>query len=343
MLETFYGFSGNPFLVNPDPSLYFESKGHRQAHASLTYGVLQGEGFMVMTGEIGAGKTTLVRTLLRELDPSVVLAVQLVSTQLDSDDLLRAVALAFGLPVENTTKASLLGTIETFLSSLVRQHRRALLIVDEAQNLGARAMEELRMLSNFQLGDHSMLQSILVGQPELRRLMGDPSMRQLRQRIIASCHLGPLDPAETRAYIEHRLHQVGWKGDPSFEPRVFEAVHLSTGGIPRRVNLLCSRMLLRAYLAHEHKIGLANVTEAANEVSEDIGNETPVSNVPASPSATELRTGDVVRPFIVSSITARLDRLEKNVNTVLELVRAMASSDDRTRAGGNNGNKAKRA
>lgn len=254
MYESFYGLTGKPFQLNPDPSFFFGSKGHSSAYSYLKYGVFQSEGFIVVTGEIGAGKTTLVRTLLEELDPRKVVAVQLVSTQLEADDLLRSVATAFGLPVRGTDKAQLLATIEAFLTSLVTEHKRALLVVDEAQNLSPRAMEELRMLSNFQLGDRALLQSFLVGQPELRELLRGPSMQQLRQRVIASYHLGPMDEDETRGYIEHRLHRVGWKDDPSFDPAVFPSIYRATGGIPRKINLLCNRLLLASYLADRKSV-----------------------------------------------------------------------------------------
>ncbi len=205
MYESFYGLTGKPFQLNPDPSFYFGSRGHKRAFAYLEYGLYQSEGFIVITGDIGAGKTTIVRSLLEQLDTAKVVAVQLVSTQLDADDMLRAVAAAFGLPVKSGDKATLLASLEAFLCQLAVDKKRALLIVDEAQNLTPRAMEELRMLSNFQFGDQALLQSFLVGQPELRGIMQSPQMQQLRQRVIASYHLGPLDKAETRAYIEHRL------------------------------------------------------------------------------------------------------------------------------------------
>ncbi len=212
MYESFYGLSGKPFQLNPDPSFYYGSRGHKRAFAYLEYGLYQSEGFIVITGEIGAGKTTIVRSLLEQLDPAKVVAVQLVSTQLDADDMLRAVGAAFGIPVKSVDKAVLLASLEAFLCQLAVDKKRALLIVDEAQNLSQRAVEELRMLSNFQLGDQALLQSFLVGQPELRAMMQSPQMQQLRQRVIASYHLGPLDRAETQAYIEHRLKHVGLEG-----------------------------------------------------------------------------------------------------------------------------------
>lgn len=335
MYESFYGLSANPFQLNPDPSFFFASKGHRKAHAYLRYGVFQREGFIVITGEVGAGKTTLVRAVLNELDPNGVVAAQLVSTQLEADDLLRAVAISFGLPTKGAGKAELLAAIEAFLTSLVAQNRRALLIVDEAQNLSARAMEELRMLSNFQIGDRALLQSFLVGQPELRDLMRGASMQQLRQRIIASYHLGPMEPDETRGYIEHRLRLVGWKGDPAFDPQVFPTLHQATGGIPRRLNSLVGRILLGAYLAESHTIGRGSVAEAIDELKVELGADEPLPATSLTDVVAEAnRTATVLRPFMASSIAARLDRLERSVNEVLEWVRSMGAPERRPRVAG---------
>ncbi len=331
MYESFYGLTGKPFQLNPDPSFFFGSKGHSSAYSYLKYGVFQSEGFIVVTGEIGAGKTTLVRALLEELDARKVVAVQLVSTQLEADDLLRSVATAFGLPVRGTDKAQLLATIEAFLTSLVTEHKRALLVVDEAQNLSPRAMEELRMLSNFQLGDRALLQSFLVGQPELRELLRGPSMQQLRQRVIASYHLGPMDEEETRGYIEHRLRRVGWKDDPAFDPSVFASIYRATGGIPRKINLLCNRLLLAAYLVEKHAIDAADAEAVIDEMRAEGGVDAPAQPPPSSqPIADDgARADNVVRPFALSAIAARLDRLEKTVNAMHELLRSMAGSPDR--------------
>src|SRR3984893_13637299 len=222
MYESFYGLTGKPFQLNPDPAFFFGSRGHKRAFAYLQYGLYQSEGFIIITGEIGAGKTTIVRSLFEQLDTQKVVPAQLVSTHLDADDMLRAVGIAYGLPVKTVSKAVLLGSLEGFFCRLAMDNKRALLIVDEAQNLTPRAIEELRMLSNFQLGDQALLQSFLVGQPELRAMMQGEQMQQLRQRVIASYHLGPLDKGETRGYIEHRLKHVDWKDDPKFDPACFD-------------------------------------------------------------------------------------------------------------------------
>ncbi|MEX8500662.1 XrtA/PEP-CTERM system-associated ATPase, partial [Leptothrix ochracea] len=290
MYEAHFGFSGPPFQLNPDPSFYFNSRGHGSALAYLRYGVIQQEGFIVVTGEIGAGKTTLVRTLLDELDPAKVLAAQIVSTQLDSGDLLYAVIAAFGIPSQGSTKAQLIGSFEAFLTNVAMQGRRALLIVDEAQNLSLAAIEELRMLSNFQLGNHALLQSFLIGQPELRKLIESPSMEQLRQRITASCHLGPLSPDETRAYIEHRLHHVGWRDRPVFMDGVFEAIYRWTGGIPRRINRMCNRILLAAFIEGQDHIDPGLIEHTANELRNEMGETSfhPV-DLPVAPPKSTLR------------------------------------------------------
>lgn len=271
MFESHFGLTGPPFQLNPDPSFFFESRGHGSALAYLKFGAHQGEGFIVVTGEIGAGKTTLVKTLLASLDRSRLVAAQVVSTQLESGDLLRTILTAFGVAAAGTTKAHLIATLEGFLTAVAAKGRRALLIIDEAQNLDRGAVEELRMLSNFQLGNQGLLQSFLVGQPELRVLLQSKSMEQLRQRVIASCHLGPLDREETRAYIEHRLRHVGWVSNPTFDDRAYEQIHHWTGGIPRRINRLCNRLLLGAYLDNHETITAASVDRTAIDLGTELG------------------------------------------------------------------------
>ena len=273
MYESFYGFSAKPFQLNPDPSFYFASRGHRRAMAYLEYGLHQSEGFIVITGDVGAGKTTLVRSLLQKLDADKIVAGQLVSTQLDADDILRLVSAAFGLPNKGQEKADMLLALEMFLVSVAAKGKRVLLLVDEAQNLTPRALEELRMLSNFQIGEHSLLQSFLIGQPEFRETMRTPEMLQLRQRVLASYHLGPLDLEETRAYIEHRLNHVGWSGSPNILPDAFQAIFEFSGGVPRRINTLCDRLLLSGFLAGKETFAAAEVAEVTRDMTEEGGGE----------------------------------------------------------------------
>jgi putative secretion ATPase (PEP-CTERM system associated) len=271
MVESHFGFTAAPFQLSPDPNFYFESRGHGQAMAYLKFGAFQGEGFIVVTGEIGAGKTTLVRALLEGLDANQVVAAQIVNTQLDSLGLLQSICSAFGIPHDNASKAQLLGSLEAFFIALSLKGKRALLVVDEAQNLGQAEIEELRMLSNFQLGNKALLQSFLVGQPELRGMLQSRAMEQLRQRVIASCHLGPMSNEETRAYIKHRLRHVGWTGQPHIDYAAFAEIHRRTDGMPRRINLLCARLLLSAFLTAKDVITLQEVKEIATEMSDEIG------------------------------------------------------------------------
>ena len=281
MYESFYGLTDKPFQLNPDPAFYFGSRQHRRAMAYLEYGLHQNEGFIVITGEVGAGKTTLVRNLLDKLDADQVVAAQLVSTQLDADDTLRLVGSAFGLRTKDVDKSDLLLALEAFLVSLSQQGKRALLVVDEAQNLTPRAVEELRMLSNFQLGTHALLQSFLIGQPEFRHILQSAQMQQLRQRVIAACHIGPLDLEDTRGYVEHRLKCVGWLDNPQFQPDVFPAIFAASGGIPRRINSVCDRLLLSGFLAGKRSF----TGEEVGDVAQEINDETLAPVLPAQGGA----------------------------------------------------------
>jgi general secretion pathway protein A len=339
MYESYFGLSGKPFQLNPDPSFYFGSRGHKRAFAYLEYGLYQSEGFIVITGEIGAGKTTIVRSLLEQLDSAKVVAAQIVSTQLDADDMLRSVAVAFGLQIKSVDKALLLASLEAFLCKLATEKKRTLLIVDEAQNLTTRAVEELRMLSNFQLGDKALLQSFLIGQPELRNMMASPQMQQLRQRVIASYHLGPLDKAEAQAYVEHRLTHVAWKDDPHFAPDCFELIHTLTGGIPRRINTLCNRLLLAAFLAERHLIGTPDVQAIAAEMSDELVGDAGLSPmaVISPPSAgqnvlsTRLDATALNRRF--DFLEERIDRLERTVTAAVDLLHRLLHPEKNTHPG----------
>ena len=269
MYEAFYGLSSKPFQLNPDPNFYFASKQHRRAKAYLEYGVSRNEGFIVITGEIGAGKTMVLRSLIEGLSGSNVVIGHLVTTQLGAEDTLRMVGAAFGFRVKDVPKSELLITLEAFLISQTSKGKRCLLVVDEAQNLTPRAVEELRMLSNFQFGNQALLQSFLVGQPEFREILQQPEMEQFRQRVAATCHIGPLDQDETKAYIEHRLKCAGATTKPTFEPAVFEAVYRATDGIPRRVNAVCDRLLLAGFLSGKEKLGAAEVAEVVREFRQE--------------------------------------------------------------------------
>lgn len=272
MYDQFYGFTGRPFQLTPDPHFYFESGTHRKAMSYLGYGLAQGEGFIVITGDVGAGKTTLVGHLMNTIDPNRLTAVKLVSTQVEGDDLLRLVAEQFGIEWEGQSKAELLRSMEEYLREQARAGRRTLLIVDEGQNLAISALEELRMLSNFQLGGHSLLQIFLLGQPEFRQtLFHSPTLEQLRQRVIATHHLDPMEPEEVEPYILHRLGKVGWTGNPSFSPDAFEEIFDYSEGVPRKLNVLVSRLLLYGAVEQMHRITAQNVRSVVAEIEADRG------------------------------------------------------------------------
>ncbi len=267
MYDQFYGFSGRPFQLTPDPNFYFESGTHRKAMSYLGYGLAQGEGFIVITGDVGAGKTTLVGHLMNTIDPNRLTAVKLVSTQVEGDDLLRLVAEQFGIEWEGQSKAELLRSMEQYLREQARAGKRTLLIVDEGQNLAISALEELRMLSNFQLGGHSLLQIFLLGQPEFRQtLFHSPTLEQLRQRVIATHHLDPMEPEEVEPYILHRLGKVGWTGNPSFSPDAFEEIFDYSEGVPRKLNVLVSRLLLYGAVEQMNRITAQNVRTVVAEI-----------------------------------------------------------------------------
>jgi general secretion pathway protein A len=265
-----YGFSGQPFQLTPDARFFFGSRTHKKALAYLGYGLAQGEGFIVITGEVGAGKSTLVAHLMATIDRARLNAIQIVSTQVEGDDMLRLTAQGLGLHVGGVEKARLLEAVEQKLEEAHRAGKRTLLIVDEAQNLPVSALEELRMLSNYQVGGRALLQIFLLGQPEFRdKLSGAERLEQLRQRVIATHHLGPMEADEVGAYILHRLQQVGWDGRPGFEPEAFAAIHRHTDGIPRRVNQLANRLMLQSAVEGLDRIDAAAVEAVVADMAAD--------------------------------------------------------------------------
>jgi general secretion pathway protein A len=270
--EKFYHLSGTPFLLTPDPRFIFGSSGHARAISHLVFGLSQQEGFIVITGEVGAGKTTLVEQIWSQLDRNTYVMARVVTTQVSGDDLLRLAMANFGLgDTHGLDKATLLRRFEQMVRTERQAGRRCLLVVDEVQNLSLAALEELRMLSNITVDGKASVQTILLGQPQFRPILASPDVEQLRQRVLASYHLGPLTDAETRLYIEHRLKLVGWNVDPHWEDGAYTAVFRQTAGIPRRINTLCSRVLLFGMLEETHTITGEMVDTTAGELNQDLG------------------------------------------------------------------------
>src|SRR5713101_940046 len=308
MYSEFYRLSARPFQLTPDARFFFESTGHRQAMAYLVYGLHHAEGFIIITGEVGAGKTILVDNLLSTIDQSTFVTAKIVTTQLAGDDLLHLVAGGFGIGKEGLAKGALLQRISDFALTQHRNGRRVLLIVDEAQNLSFEALEELRMLSNIVFDRTMALQSFLLGQPQFRAILGSARLEQLRQRVTAAYHLGPLNEAECRAYVEHRLHRADWKGDPHFGEDCYPVIYRHTGGVPRQINTLCSRLLLFGFLEQRHALTASAVEKVAGDLREEI------AIVTAPPAFAGVSTDPVGGDEAIAQISRRLGLLEESVH-----------------------------
>lgn len=254
MYESFFGLTTDPFRLTPEHSFCFDHRHFSRAKAYIDYALLRGEGFVVVTGQPGTGKTMLATDLVARMGNRDAKVAMLTSTQMGATDLLRMAAYSFGLAVGQPHKAGVLQAIMGFLAQQRRLGRRVLLIVDEAQDLPVRALEELRLLANLQQDGSPLIQMVLLGQESFRDLVRSDELEQLHQRVVAAWHLGPLDANETIAYVRHRLECAGWQGDPAFEPGVLRIVFTFSQGVPRRINLVCSRLLLRGFSEERHII-----------------------------------------------------------------------------------------
>jgi putative secretion ATPase (PEP-CTERM system associated) len=269
MYEEYFSLSSPPFRLAPDPRFFFGSRSHNKAMAYLHYGLRQAEGFIVITGEIGAGKSMLIGHLLDQLNRSNISAAHLLTPNLQPDELLAHILSAFRIEPSNKGKTAEIEAFEDYLFDQMNRGKRVLLIVDEAQNLPPRTLEELRILSNMEYQGTPLFQVFLVGQPDFRDVLARSDMEQLRQRIIATYHLEALSKAETENYIRHRLQVAGWSGKPAVAPDAFESIFAATGGLPRKINKLCTRVFLLAALEKRQTIDRALVAAAQSDLENE--------------------------------------------------------------------------
>jgi len=292
MYERFYNLRERPFALSPDPEYLYLSRVHSEALDSIRYGIESRAGFIIVTGEIGAGKTTLLQSVLQRLDDRTVIA-RVVNTMLEPRELLDAIALDFGLTDVSKSKPVLVRDLGMFLVEQRRQGRRPLLVIDEAQNLGPQALEEVRLLSNLETEKSKLLQILLAGQPNLRDTIASPELEQFRQRIAVSYHLRPLDADETAAYINFRLQHAALGEPVRFPDDACSLVHQVSGGVPRVINVVCDAALVFGYAEERRTIDRAMIDEVITELE-----ETSIVRRPAAAAAGAVETParSVTRP-----------------------------------------------
>jgi len=303
MYEKFYQLRADPFALSPNPGFCYLHPSYAKARSYMRFALHRGEGFLLITGKPGTGKTTLVKELLGELEISQYKVSTLVSTQLQADDLLRSVAYSYGLHVTHEDKATILQELHSYLLS--RRHRNlfTILIVDEAQDLPEQSLEELRLLTNMEDDNSPLLQIFLVGQPQLMEILGEPSLEQLRQRITVATALQPLDAQDVEKYVKHRLQLVGWQNDPSISPEIYPYIHQYSGGIPRKINMVCTRLLLHGYVEDKHELTLGDMLTVADELADEqlgmasfmpeVSGLATMDSEPAKPTASNATVMDI--------------------------------------------------
>jgi putative secretion ATPase (PEP-CTERM system associated) len=266
MYAEFYGLRALPFQLTPDRRFFYPSQIHKRALAYLTYGLQKSEGFVVITGDVGTGKTILVDYLLSLIEAERYLTSKLVTTQIGPEDTLRMVASGFGLDLTGEHKSTMIRQLEKFFADARQRRVSPVIVVDEVQNLPLASLEELRMLSNCRREDTPLVQTFLLGQTQFREVLARGALEQIKQRVVASSHLRPLSAEEMRHYVEHRLHTVGWVDNPIISKEVFSLVYAETGGIPRRINTVFDRLFLLGYVEERHEIGADLVDVVTREL-----------------------------------------------------------------------------
>jgi general secretion pathway protein A len=323
MYEDYFNLKTKPFELLPNPEFLFLSRSHKRAVTYLDYGIRERAGFILLTGEVGSGKTTILRDLIKKLDDSVVLS-KVFNTSVDSSQLLAMVNNDFGIPVQGKDKVALLRDLNEFLIDQYAKGNKPTLIIDEAQNLTAKILEEIRMLSNLETDNAKLLQIILVGQPELRETLALPNLLQLRQRISINCHIHPLTRKEVEDYILHRLQVAGNRDAVAFSGQAFDIIHKYSRGIPRLVNVICDFLLISAFIEETRQIEEENALDIVADL--DFENQFWKSKMPEARIVNPVvvktdqfqSMGDLVS--LLQGMTRRLDVIEKDLKEYRQTV-----------------------
>jgi putative secretion ATPase (PEP-CTERM system associated) len=316
-----FHFKHKPFELTPDPEFFYLSQIHKKALTYLNYGIKSRVGFIILTGEIGSGKTTIIKTLLKNFHSNIVVS-KVANTKVTFEQLLRLINEDFALAVDKTDKVALLRDLNDFLISQYAQGKQCVLIIDEAQNLTIDHLEEIRLLSNLETDKEKLLQIILSGQPELKKLLASPQLNQLRQRIAISFHLSPLTKDDTEAYIRHRISVVGNPERIEFENGAMDLIHRFSRGIPRLINILCDFIFLTAYTEQTHRIHTAMVGEIINELNhnqywQDF--KEPIKPATAQLSAAPQKPDSAAREIFLR--LAKLEEVFANQNSLTDFSR----------------------
>ncbi|MFC1808113.1 ExeA family protein [Candidatus Omnitrophota bacterium] len=270
MYETFFGFHSNPFNLTPDSDFFFASQKHEEALSRLLVAINERNGFAVVTGDIGSGKTTVCRALLKRLDPTTKVALVL-NTYLSRKELLTTILEDLGIEYKSRSKTHLMCALNKYLITQATRENNVVLIVDEAQNLTPSVLEEIRMLSNLETEKEKLIQIILIGQPELRKKLGNPKLEQFSQRIVMYYHLKPLSFSETIEYILHRTHAAGYEKNDLFTDEAMEEIFMYSNGVPRLINLACHSILIGCFLEETHKMKGRIVRDSIDEIMHNKG------------------------------------------------------------------------
>jgi len=316
MYEKFFNLRTKPFDLIPNPDFLYVSKTHKKAMAYLEYGISEKAGFILMTGEVGSGKTTIIRDLIKKKKGNVTIS-KVFNTKVDSEQLISMINDDFGLDIKGKNKVLLLKELYDFLIEQYANGSHCILIIDEAQNLTPELLEEVRMLSNLETDVSKLLQIIVVGQPELRETLSVPEMRQFRQRIGISCHLYPFTRHETKEYIYHRLEIAGNREAVNFKGHTMDVIHHYSRGIPRLVNIICDFLMLSAFAEEKKDVDAYMVFEIVKDLEFDVqhrGTETSTSNKEHNENSANISRLNL----IVKQLFRRFDVLEKSVKEYIE-------------------------